>query len=637
VILCDLHKESYVKTWLSFVCFASVQHQGGGAAPLAKEVKAEEGASPANKEASAPVPTASKHPAPETITSAAATVSGGAEKKVVLNRTTELWFADQRRRIEASTMGLHVDQCERHRHCTRGYKHGGRGGHCALPAGVTPDGTRPTVISAKRARYLRLLEINAGGGEVTPPTAEEEEAHQLARERRRASGKTVRFAPTPPPRSPPSTPNWSEDGEEEDETPWAAHSFMSTAMLEKSERDKRRFAEIDRACIIPVPHPSMRPLRSSMPQRDFDPFFRLPPLALAGAAPEPPKVPTTAPKVPTTTPKAHRPSPSASTLNGHGGGGSSGGTKRSPAVAASSRGRSSSSSSSSSGGSSGGGGGGGGGGRRNTDVPLRADGSLEPCERDSNCVRGFRHCGWGGRCSYAPCRAPALPAAPPAGVPAGKRKRRVERSVGGAPSRAPASSRGAPKTAPALDQCERNPLCTRGYKHKGWGGHCLLVPAGQRPVAAAAAAAADADDEGDEDEDKEAEEAEEAVEEEVEEEEEEEEDDEDDEEEGEGEDEDEEKEEEEEEEEEADGGEGDGEEGAMEGACDDEEGAAAAEEEEYEVEDGVEDEMAQDEGHDSSSHGTSTLGGKFDEPAAPAGLEEAHARRQGVPGWPSTE
>jgi hypothetical protein len=75
----------------------------------------------------------------------------------------------------------------------------------------------------------------------------------------------------------------------------------------------------------------------------------------------------------------------------------------------------------------------------------------------------------------------------------------------------------------------------------------------------------------------------------------------------------------------------------MEGACDDEEGAAAAEEEEYEVEDGVEDEMAQDEGHDSSSHGTSTLGGKFDEPAAPAGLEEAHARRQGVPGWPSTE
>ena len=24
------------------------------------------------------------------------------------------------------------------------------------------------------------------------------------------------------------------------------------------------------------------------------------------------------------------------------------------------------------------------------------------------------------------------------------------------------------------DQCERNPLCTRGYKHRGWGGHCAF-------------------------------------------------------------------------------------------------------------------------------------------------------------------
>lgn len=28
------------------------------------------------------------------------------------------------------------------------------------------------------------------------------------------------------------------------------------------------------------------------------------------------------------------------------------------------------------------------------------------------------------------------------------------------------------------DQCERNPACTRGFKHRGFGGHCRL-PAGQ--------------------------------------------------------------------------------------------------------------------------------------------------------------
>jgi hypothetical protein len=62
----------------------------------------------------------------------------------------------------------------------------------------------------------------------------------------------------------------------------------------------------------------------------------------------------------------------------------------------------------------------------------------------------------------------------------------------------PASSRGAPKTALAVGQCERNPLCTRGYAHNGRGGHCLLVPAAQRSsaVSSAMVAAADAEDEG---------------------------------------------------------------------------------------------------------------------------------------------
>jgi hypothetical protein len=62
----------------------------------------------------------------------------------------------------------------------------------------------------------------------------------------------------------------------------------------------------------------------------------------------------------------------------------------------------------------------------------------------------------------------------------------------------PASSRGAPKTALAVGQCERNPLCTRGYAHNGRGGHCLLVPAAQRSsaVSSAMVAAADAEDAG---------------------------------------------------------------------------------------------------------------------------------------------
>ena len=44
------------------------------------------------------------------------------------------------------------------------------------------------------------------------------------------------------------------------------------------------------------------------------------------------------------------------------------------------------------------------------------------------------------------------------------------------------------------DQCERNPLCMRGYKHRGWGGHCKLRPApppAEAPPAVEEAAAED--------------------------------------------------------------------------------------------------------------------------------------------------
>jgi hypothetical protein len=31
-------------------------------------------------------------------------------------------------------------------------------------------------------------------------------------------------------------------------------------------------------------------------------------------------------------------------------------------------------------------------------------------------------------------------------------------------------------------QCERNPLCTRGYKHGGWGGHCCIGKKNAKPA-----------------------------------------------------------------------------------------------------------------------------------------------------------
>jgi len=95
------------------------------------------------------------------------------------------------------------------------------------------------------------------------------------------------------------------------------------------------------------------------------------------------------------------------------------------------------------------------------------------------------------RCAPLSLVVPALP-------PSSRGAPKTALAVGGAPSRAPASSRGAPKTALAVGQCERNPLCTRGYAHNGRGGHCLLVPAAQRSseVSSAMVAAADAEDEG---------------------------------------------------------------------------------------------------------------------------------------------
>ena len=62
-----------------------------------------------------------------------------------------------RRKFEAGAAGLDDSQCERHPLCVRGFKHGGRGGHCALPAGASAGPS----LSAKRARHLRLIELNS--------------------------------------------------------------------------------------------------------------------------------------------------------------------------------------------------------------------------------------------------------------------------------------------------------------------------------------------------------------------------------------------------------------------------------------------------------------------------------------------
>ena len=69
-------------------------------------------------------------------------------------------------------MGLDASQCERHPLCVRGYKHRGRGGHCALAGGGGVNGSSLPPSGAKRARHQRIVELNAGREVPPPPTAE---------------------------------------------------------------------------------------------------------------------------------------------------------------------------------------------------------------------------------------------------------------------------------------------------------------------------------------------------------------------------------------------------------------------------------------------------------------------------------
>ena len=341
--------------------------------------------------------------------------------------------AEERRRIEASTLGLDASQCERHPLCIRGYKHGGRGGHCALPAGISSS-SAPN-ISAKRSRHLRLLEINSGRDAMLPiaPDVAEAAAHQAARERRRASGKRVAFAealvtyaPTPPPLSPVMS-----DDEEEGSSG------------SKKRAEPRRLSDIDASFIIDMPRSGRgaggtthRPLRSNMQPIQPPPPHHLPMgTAITRNAPVRPESET-----------LHRRQSGGDSSGSSSDGGGRGGSGRSDRCGAM-------------------------GSKRGTPQVTG-----QPCERDPLCVRGFRHCGWGGRCSYRPAFAPS-------GVTASSTCTVFDSAASAAAIKLRTKdgdrSKGLrldPAAAEATGRCERNAQCTRGFKHQGWGGHCRLAP-----------------------------------------------------------------------------------------------------------------------------------------------------------------
>ena len=80
----------------------------------------------------------------------------------------------------------------------------------------------------------------------------------------------------------------------------------------------------------------------------------------------------------------------------------------------------------------------------------------DQCERNPLCSRGFKHRGHGGHCCIGKLSKPH------------KGDSTVEMAK---------QVRETAAAKPRADQCERNPNCTRGFKHGGKGGHCSFVQA----------------------------------------------------------------------------------------------------------------------------------------------------------------
>ena len=110
---------------------------------------------------------------------------------------------------------------------------------------------------------------------------------------------------------------------------------------------------------------------------------------------------------------------------------------------------------------------------------LGGDGTQ--CERHPLCTRGFKHGGRGGHCSLRKEPAKATAAAKqPKTAPLHQRQQSsapmpvVDNKP--SPGEQPRLSHKKGAASPGGDgtQCERHPLCTRGFKHGGRGGHCSL-------------------------------------------------------------------------------------------------------------------------------------------------------------------
>ena len=103
------------------------------------------------------------------------------------------------------------------------------------------------------------------------------------------------------------------------------------------------------------------------------------------------------------------------------------------------------------------------------------------CERNPLCTRGYKHGGRGGHCSLRKEPAKATAAAKqPKTTPLHQRPQSsapmpvVDNKPSSGEQPRLSHKKGAASPGGDGTQCERHPLCTRGFKHGGRGGHCSL-------------------------------------------------------------------------------------------------------------------------------------------------------------------
>jgi len=103
-------------------------------------------------------------------------------------------------------------------------------------------------------------------------------------------------------------------------------------------------------------------------------------------------------------------------------------------------------------------------------VPNRYE-ALGQCERHPLCVRGFKHLGKGGKCRIVPLEDRVEGSEQPEPRPVATSGPHYTCRNCGQPKKAAASICRSPY---CTNTCEKDPRCTRGYKHGGLGGLCRI-------------------------------------------------------------------------------------------------------------------------------------------------------------------